>query len=95
MGLFRWIASRESFAIRYISDASYWIYLVHLPLVIAGQMLVVEWLIHYHLKFLLVVGGVTLVLLVTYQFGVRYTVIGRMLNGPRTRRPRQWLRRER
>ena len=95
MGLFRWIASRESFAIRYISDASYWIYLVHLPLVIAGQMLVVEWLIHYHLKFLLVVGGVTLVLLVTYQFGVRYTVIGRMLNGPRTRRPRQWLRPER
>ena len=96
MGLFRWIASRERFAIRYFSDASYWIYLlVHLPLVIAGQMLVVEWPIHYHLKFLLVFGVVTLVLFATYQYGVRYTVIGRMLNGPRTRRPRQWLRPDR
>ena len=47
-------------------------YLVHLPLVIAGQMLVVGWPIHYHLKFLLVSCGVTVVLLATYQFGVRY-----------------------
>ena len=93
MGLFRWAASRESFAVRYFSDASYWMYLAHLPLVIAAQMLVVDWHIHYHLKFLLVCVGVTLVLLVTYQFGVRYTFIGRALNGPRARRgaapPRQ------
>ena len=86
MGLFRWAASRESFAVRYFSDASYWMYLAHLPLVIAAQMLVVDWHIHYHLKFLLVCIGVTLVLLVTYQFGVRYTFIGRALNGPRARR---------
>ena len=86
MGLFRLIASRESFGVRYFSDASYWIYLAHLPLVMAGQMLIVEWPIHYHLKFLLLCGGVTLVLLLTYQAGVRYTIIGRALNGPRVRR---------
>ena len=86
MGLFRWIASRKSFYVRYFSDASYWMYLMHVPLVIAGQMLVVDWPIHYHLKFFLVCGGVTLILVVTYQLGVRYTVIGKMLNGPRTRR---------
>ena len=86
MGAFRWLASRESFAVRYFSDASYWIYLMHLPLVVAGQLLVLHWPIHYHLKFLLVCVGVSLILLVTYQFGVRYTMIGRMLNGPRTRR---------
>jgi glucan biosynthesis protein C len=89
MGLFRWIASRESFAVRYVSDASYWMYLMHLPLVIAGQFLVLDWPIHYHLKFLVVCGGVILVLLATYQSCVRYTVIGRMLNGPRTRRRHQ------
>ena len=88
MGLFRMVAARESFAVRYFSDASYWMYLVHLPLVIALQMLVLDWPIHYHLKFLLVCGGTTLVLLLSYQFGVRYTVIGRTLNGPRTRRQR-------
>ena len=86
MGLFHWLAAKERFWIRYMSDASYWMYLVHLPLVIAGQLLVVRSPVHYHLKYLLVCAVVTLVLLVTYQWGVRYTVIGRMLNGPRTRR---------
>ena len=86
MGFFRLIASRESFAVRYFSDASYWMYLAHLPLVMAGQMLVLEWPVHYHLKFLLVCGSVTFVLLLAYQAGVRYTIIGRTLNGPRVRR---------
>ena len=85
LGLFRWIASSENYKVRYVSDASYWIYLMHLPLVIAAQLLVVEWPIHYHLKFLLVCGGVTVILLVTYEYCVRYTVVGRTLNGPRTR----------
>ena len=34
-------------------------------------MLVLDWPIHYHLKFLVVCGGVTVVLLATYQLGVR------------------------
>ena len=86
MGLFRWVVARASFTILYLSDSCYWIYLAHLPMVIAAQMLVVDWPIHYHLKFLLVCASVTLVLLATYQFGVRYTIIGKTLNGPRTRR---------
>lgn len=85
MGVFRWLAARESSTTLYFSDASYWMYLAHLPLVIAAQMLVVDWPIHYHLKFLLVCASATLILLVTYRFGVRYTIIGRTLNGPRTR----------
>ena len=89
MGFFRWVAARASFTTLYFSDASYWMYLAHLPLVIAAQMLMVDWPIHYHLKFLLVCAGVTLVLLVTYQLGVRYTFIGKALNGPRTRRQRK------
>lgn len=86
MGLFRWVASRESFTTRYLSDASYWMYLAHLPLVVLAQWLVIGWPIHYHLKFLLVCGLVTAAVLITYQLGVRYTIIGRTLNGPRTRR---------
>ena len=91
MGLFHWILSRENFAVRYFSDASYWMYLMHLPLVIAAQLLVLDWPIHYHLKFFLICTGVTLILLITYQFGVRYTIIGKTLNGPRTRRQAQQL----
>ena len=86
MGLFRWAASRESFAVRYFSDASYWMYLAHLPLVMVAQYLALNLPIHYHFKFVIVCVGVSAVLVATYQLGVRYTFIGRALNGPRTRR---------
>ena len=51
MGLFRWLASRERAWVRYVSDASYWIYLVHLPLVIWAQMLAVARSVNPHLAF--------------------------------------------
>ena len=71
---------------RYLSDASYWLYLTHLPLVIGAQMLVVTWPISIHLKFLLISTTIVAGLLVVYQVGVRYTVIGTVMNGPRMRR---------
>ena len=86
MGAFRWLASRESFTARYMSDASYWMYLSHLPIVVLLQWLTLDWPIHYHLKFLIVCAVTTFIVVVTYQFFVRYGFIGRALNGPRTPR---------
>lgn len=86
MGLFLWIAGRERIWIRYLSDASYWIYLWHLPLVLAGQWLAAGWRVSVHLKFALICLAVTGILLALYQLGVRYTPVGTMLNG-RRRRP--------
>ncbi len=85
MGLFRWLASKHRYWVRYVSDASYWMYLLHLPLVFLAQMAVVSWPISPHLKVTLVFVGVTAVLLATYHLFVRYTPIGTMLNGPRVR----------
>ena len=45
-----------------------------------------DWPISVHIKFLLTCGMTTAILLVVYQLGVRYTPIGTMLNGKRTRR---------
>lgn len=87
MGLFRWIASKERAWIRYMSDASYWLYLAHLPLVVLCQMLVVSWPVNVHIKYALICIVVVGLLLVIYHFGVRYTIIGTVLNGPRVRRP--------
>lgn len=87
MGLFLWIARQERPWVRYISDSSYWLYLWHLPLVVVAQWLLVDLAISVHLKFLLVFASVTALLLVSYQLGVRYTWIGAMLNGRRSRRP--------
>ena len=87
IGLFRLIASRERFWVRYVSDASYWLYLWHLPLIVIAFELLVGWRIGSHIKFVLINVSVTALLLVVYQFAVRYTPIGTMLNGKRTRGP--------
>lgn len=85
MGMFRRLLSRESRAMRYISDSSYWLYVAHLPLVILAQIAVRDWQISAVLKFTIICVWVTGVLLAVYQFMVRYTWVGRLLNGPRRR----------
>jgi len=85
MGLFRSMLKRENKTVRYLSDASYWLYLTHLPLILAAQVVVRDWPLPATLKFVLIGSTVTAVLLVAYHTAVRYTWIGRMLNGPRTR----------
>ncbi len=85
MGLFRRVCGVESPTMRYLSDSAYWLYLAHLPLIIAVQYVVRDWPIPALAKFLLIVVVVTSFLLWTYQVMVRYTALGRFLNGPRTR----------
>ena len=85
IGCFRQFLPHESKVLRYISDSSYWMYLVHLPLVLLAQWLVCDWNLPAFVKFAAVTLSVFAILLVTYRFGVRYTVIGKILNGPRTR----------
>jgi peptidoglycan/LPS O-acetylase OafA/YrhL len=74
--------------LRYISDSSYWLYLIHLPLVILAQWLVRDLQVPAFLKFAAITIVISAFLLLTYEYGVRYTVIGRLLNGPRTRTAR-------
>jgi hypothetical protein len=85
IGLFRKFMNSESKTMRYISDSSYWLYVAHLPLVIFVQGLVRDWAMSPFLKFTLVCGVSTGILLLTYQTLVRYTWLGSLLNGPRTR----------
>ncbi|MCR9292970.1 MAG: acyltransferase family protein [bacterium] len=85
IGLFRQRLSGESKTLRYISDSSYWLYLIHLPLVILAQWLVRDLPIPAFLKFSAITILISFFLLLTYEYAVRYTMIGRLLNGPRTR----------
>jgi hypothetical protein len=85
MGLFRRVLKRERPSVRYVSDSSYWLYLTHVPLVIGAQAIVAPWPLPSHIKFILVTSVVTAILLLSYQFFVRYTWIGLILNGRRTR----------
>ena len=85
MGLFRRLLSVERPALRYLSDASYWLYLAHLPLIMGAQILVRNLQMPALAKFTLICLTVTVILLVIYQIAVRYTWLGRLLNGPRRR----------
>jgi glucan biosynthesis protein C len=75
--------SDESPARRYIADSSYWIYLIHLPLVILLQAWVsrLDW--HWSIKFAAVLGIGFAVMFLTYELLVRHTFIGAWLNGRR------------
>lgn len=85
MGLFRALLREGSSVARYISDSAYWLYVTHLPLIILLQYAVAGWTLPAALKFAIVCAAATGALLLVYQFGVRYTPVGTLLNGKRTR----------
>jgi glucan biosynthesis protein C len=83
MGLFAHCFRHLGYRARWFSDSAYWIYLAHLPLVLALQIAVLPLVWPASLKFLLVFTTATTLLLVSYRWMVRYTWIGTLLNGPR------------
>jgi peptidoglycan/LPS O-acetylase OafA/YrhL len=68
-------------AVRYVADASYWLYLIHLPIVMALQVLVHDWASPGLAKFGFILGTSVPLMLLSYQLLVRRTVLGRLLNG--------------
>ena len=85
MGLFRAILSTERHGVRYLSDSSYWMYLAHLTLVIWLQSVVRASDLPAAVKFAIILLAASSLLLASYQLFVRYTPIGTLLNGKRTR----------
>lgn len=72
-------------ALRYMADASYWIYLSHMPAVVLLVALVGATTLGTAPQFVLVTTGALAASLLTYPLLVRYTAIGRLLNGRRVR----------
>ncbi len=80
----RWV-NAERPAVRYLSDASYWVYLVHVGLLGAVQMYIGRFGLWGPAKYAIALGVTIAVSLATYQWWVRYTKIGFYLHGPRKR----------
>jgi len=78
--------ANESPARRYVADASYWIYLVHLPIVGLVQVLVAKLPWHWGIKFPFVLAASFAILFLSYHWLVRFTIVGEILNGQRRSR---------
>ena len=80
IGLFKcWFNKPKKF-ISYIADASYWIYLIHLPIVIFLQIAVAELPWHWSFKLGFVVSVTLCLSLFIYDLLIRPTIIGWVLN---------------
>ncbi len=75
---------RRSTALAFLADASYWMYLVHLPIAMFLQILLIPMSASVWIKMPIVLAGTVLFCLATYVVFVRYTPIGWMLHGKRT-----------
>lgn len=75
---------REHPVVTYLADASYWMYLLHLPLLLVVEIFLADlpWTIATKLLITWLVTGA--VLLVSYDLGVRDTALGGWLNGRRS-----------
>lgn len=83
IALYQRFLQRESAAARYLSNSSYWLYLMHFPLAIALPPLLQDWAVAPTLKFGLVLGVTMLAGLLSYEWLVRDTALGQLLNGKR------------
>jgi glucans biosynthesis protein C len=74
-------------AVKYLADSSYWVYLVHFPIIGLIQANLFGFPIPSALKFAVALGLTLALGLSSYQVMVRHTVIGRWLHGSRDARP--------
>lgn len=70
--------------LRLLADAAYWVYLVHLPILLFLQTLLIPFPWPAVLKLLVVLLGTGIFSLATYLVFVRYTPVGWLLHGKRS-----------
>jgi peptidoglycan/LPS O-acetylase OafA/YrhL len=81
LGLFLEYLNQPNRYLRYLTDAAYWVYLVHLPLVNYIGGLLARTALPLWLRALLTLVIAIPLLLLSYRYCVRSTFIGETLNG--------------
>lgn len=81
VGLFLRTMTRAIPWVRYVANASYWLYLAHLPIVVFFQVLLNGWSLPWWLAWFLVNLFSFPLLFASYHYLVRFTWLGVLLNG--------------
>lgn len=77
--------NRQSAALQYMAESSYWVYLVHMLGTIGFGALLYGMPVPAEVKMLLNIAATTVMGLASYQLFVRNTRVGQLLNGRRVR----------
>lgn len=86
--LLRTVHTRST-TLRYLSEASFWLYIVHLPVVQLSQVVLLHFDLAAPVKFLIASTVALAVSLVSYEWVVRYSLVGEIVNGTRKRAPKR------
>lgn len=84
-GAFLRLFSREFAWVRYMADSAYWCYIASITPIVVFQFVVKDWPLPGLLKCAFVTVATMAVLLASYEWCVRYTFIGAILNGRKYR----------
>ncbi|HEY7950072.1 MAG TPA: acyltransferase family protein [Solirubrobacterales bacterium] len=87
LGASRSFLHEASPRLRYMADASYWIYLSHFPVMAALALVLFDLAMPNALRLPLLVVATFAIIYPAYGAFVRHTAIGRVLHGPRPRAP--------
>lgn len=81
LGFFsRFLNDRHPVA-QYLSDSSYWVYLMHYPVVLSLALMMYDFELPALIKMSILIAVTTLTCLLTWQLGVRNSMVGALLNG--------------
>ena len=90
LGLWGWFGRKtwkDSSTLRYFTDASYWVYLSNMPLVMLWHVMLAPLDMSIYVKFPISLLGAFGMSMLTYEYAVRYTWVGAVLNKRRVRNP--------
>lgn len=87
-GLFARFLSGARPWVRYLADSAYWVYLIHIPFLVAFQLALAGTGLHPVVRLGLATVGALALSFLTYATLVRHTPIGWLLHGKRKRRER-------
>ncbi len=84
--------NKSSKLMRLIADSSYWIYIIHMPVLLMIQFTLADIELNLWIKFVISCSGTFLIGLLSYLVLVRWTPIGWMLNGRKeTEKPKNFV----
>ncbi|MGJ8692730.1 MAG: acyltransferase family protein [Thalassotalea sp.] len=86
LGICKFLFSEPNKYVRYVADSAYWLYLIHLPIVVWLQVAFAELPLHWSIKWFGICTMTIVLSIALYDAFVRSTSIGAILNGKKQTR---------